>query len=419
MNTEGQVGKRSMGSNLRLSDSIARVQPSPTLAASARAQELKAQGKDIISFTVGEPDFDVPDHIKRAADKAMAQGFSKYTAVGGIAPLKETILQKMKRDQGLEYKASEVVVTNGGKQAIAAACAVLLNPGDEVVIPSPYWTSYPDIVELCGGKSVFARTTPDEGYVLRPEVLLQACTPKTKMIILNSPSNPTGAGYSREELRALADAVLSLPNWRDIVILSDEVYEYFVYRGFEHSSIAAIAPNLRDNILIVNAFSKAYAMTGWRVGYAVGPKAIIDAMTTHQSQFTSNVCSVAQYAAAAAYDDASEFPRKMAAEFVRRYEIVCEAVKEMPGISLPTSPCGAFYAFLRVEGLFGKRAGNKVITCAQDFTDYLLEKFDTVVVQGEAFGDPGAVRMSYAMATPQLKKGLERIAEAARSIAAN
>jgi len=389
------------------------VPPSPTMAAGAKAAALKAQGKDVVSMTVGEPDFDTPQHVKDAAVEALAKGFTKYVASEGILPLREAIAAKFKRDQNVEYSPKEIIVTNGGKQACAAACAVLLNPGDEVVIPAPYWTSYPDMVRLVGGKPVIVETLAKDGFLMSPKQLLAACTPKTKMIILNSPSNPTGACYSRADLRALADAFLTLKNKEDITIMSDEVYEYITFDGFKQESLVTVAPELKNNILIVNAFSKAYAMTGWRVGFAAGPKVIIDAMAVHQSQFTSNVCSIAQYAAARAFDDKGEFPSKMRAEFEKRLEIVWNAVKAMPGIELSVKPRGAFYAFLELDGLMGKKAGKFVINSGQDFADYLLDQFDVVVVQGEAFGNKNCVRISFALSQLALEKGLSRIHEAA------
>ncbi|MFN8391436.1 MAG: pyridoxal phosphate-dependent aminotransferase [Bdellovibrionota bacterium] len=399
-----------------LSQTMARIPPSPTIAAAAKANALKAQGKDIISFTVGEPDFDTPKHVRDAAVEALDKGLTRYTAAEGTVALRQVICDKLKRDQGVEYTPKDIVVTNGGKQALAAACAVVLNPGDEVIIPAPYWTSYPDMVRLAGGEPVIVETYAKEGYALTPEALRKACSDRTKMIIINSPSNPTGACYSGAELKALANVISSLKNKSNIVVVTDEVYEYITYDGFKHESIVTVAPELREQILIVNAFSKAYAMTGWRVGYAAGPRNIIDAMAIHQSQFTSNVCSIAQYAAGKAYDDNYAFPTMMRDEFAKRVEIVCGAVEQMPGIKLSVKPRGAFYAFLEIDGLVGKKDGNIVINSGQDFANYLLEKYDVVVVQGEAFGAPKAVRISFALRTEDLKKGLERIKQAASSL---
>lgn len=399
-----------------LSQSIAGIPPSPTQAAADRANALKAQGKDVVSLTVGEPDFDTPKHVKDAALDAMNKGFTRYVAAQGIMPLREVICAKIRRDQGVEYSPKDVIVTNGGKQALAAACAVLLNPGEEAIIPAPYWTSYPDMVRLAGGEPVIVETTPESGYLMSPEQLVAAITPKTKLIFINTPSNPTGACYSGAELRALADAILSLNSRKDFVIITDEVYEYITFGGFKHESILTVAPELRDQTLLVNAFSKAYAMTGWRVGYAAGPRDIIEAMAVHQSQFTSNVCTIAQYAASKAYDDNYAFPKMMQAEFEKRVDLVWKAVSEMPGIKMSVKPKGAFYAFLEIDDLIGKRNGSRVIKSGQDFADYLLEQFDVVVVQGEAFGAKTAVRMSFALSTAALEKGLRRIHEAATSL---
>lgn len=399
-----------------LSRIIQNVPPSPTIAAADRAQQLKAQGRDIVSFTVGEPDFDTPAHIRRAAVEALEKGLTRYTAAQGILPLRQVIAEKVRRDQGVEVSPKQVVVTNGGKQALAAAFAVLLDPGDEVVIPAPYWTSYPDMVRLVDGVPVIVETTPGSGYLMTPEQLLSACTPRTKVIVLNTPSNPTGACYGEEELRQLAAAFRTVRGHERITIISDEVYEYITFDGFEHRSILTIAPELVDNVLLVNAFSKSYAMTGWRVGYAVGPQDIIDAMAVHQSQFTSNVCSIAQHAAVSAYEDAYAFPRMMRESFQERLDLVCDAVNQMEGVRLTPKPRGAFYAFLELGGLVGRSVGGVTIRTGSDFANLLLEKYDVVAVQGEAFGAPTAIRLSFAMAKPQLEKGLDRIAAACRSL---
>ena len=399
-----------------LSRVIESLEPSQTLKAAARARELSKQGRDVISFTVGEPDFDTPQHVKDAAVEALNIGFTKYCAVGGIDELKRSIADKMKRQTDLDISDSELIVTNGGKHAIAAACAVLLNPGDEVVIPSPYWTSNPAMVQLAGGVPVYVDTDPENGYAMTGEQLLRACSSKTKLIMLNSPCNPTGGCYTRAQLEEIATAFESLPNKSEIVIMSDEVYEYFTYDGFEHVTFLEAAPSLRENTLLINAFSKTYSMTGWRVGYACGPKEIIGAMTKHQGQFCSNVCSIAQYAAARAYNDHGDFPRTMLAEFTKRREIVCAAFAEIPGMSLEPKPLGAFYAFPDIRGLFGKSAKGCTVTCANDFAEYLLDNFDVVVVQGEAFGTPNGFRLSFALDEKSLRKGLSRIAEAAHSL---
>ncbi|MBP9837319.1 MAG: pyridoxal phosphate-dependent aminotransferase [Proteobacteria bacterium] len=402
---------------LSLSDIIVDIPPSPTLAATDKANKLKAEGKDVIALTVGEPDFNTPDHIKAAAVEALNKNMTRYVSAQGILPLREEIVKKIKNDQKLEYKPSEVIVTNGGKHALAAAFSVLLNPGDEVVIPAPYWTSYPDMVKIAGGVPVILETKAANGYEFTADDLLKVCTPKTKIIVLNTPSNPTGACLSESLLKEIAAAIKTLKNYQNIAIVSDEVYEYIAYDGFKHTSFLTVAPELREQSIIVNAFSKTYAMTGWRVGYAVGPKNVIDAMSNHQSQFTSNVCSIAQYAASKAYSDGGAFPLMMRDDFSRRLNIVCEAVKEMPGIALSVKPRGAFYTFLEVDGLIGKKTpSNNTITCGNDFTEYLLNDFNIVTVQGEAFGAKAAFRISFALETSQLLKALDRIKEAASKL---
>ena len=401
---------------LELSNLIQRVKPSPTLAASARAQELKAQGRDIISLTVGEPDMDTPQHVKDAAVEALNKGLTKYTPAGGTPALKKVICEKFKRDQNATFTPQQIVVTNGGKQALAATCAVLLNPGDEVIISAPYWTSYPDMVLMAGGAPKIVETSAENGYLMTADAFREAITNRTRMVIINSPSNPTGGCYDAQELQAIAEVIKSVPGGDRICIVSDEVYEYIAYDNVKPISIIQVAPELKEQIVICNAFSKAYSMTGWRVGYVAAPLPIAKAIDMHQSQFTSNVCSIAQYAASKAYEDNYAFPKKMLSEFEKRRQIVCDAVAEMPGVELPVSPKGAFYAFLRIEGLVGKRNEQIVINNGADFATYLLEKYDLAVVSGDAFGDPMAIRMSFALGTDNLKKALERIHQAAASL---
>lgn len=402
---------------VQLSNTISNIKPSETLSLAARVAELRAEGKEVLGFTVGEPDFDTPDRIKEAAVSALKSGRTRYTPVAGILPLREAICSKVKRDQGLEYKPSEVIVTNGGKHALAAAFAVLLNPGDEVVLAAPYWTSYPDMVRIAGGEPVIINTDKESGYLIQPEALRRACNARTKAIIINSPSNPTGAAYDENELRALADVVRSLGNSKNIAVVSDEVYEYITFDGFEHVSFGQCAPDLRSRTLIVNALSKSYAMTGWRVGYAVGPEAIIKAMQVHQSQFTSNVCSIAQYAAIDGLEMGLEFPREiMCKAFQRRLDILWRAMEKIPSLELPLRPRGAFYAFIRIEGVLGKKAGDEIINSSADFCKYLMDKYAVIVVPGEAFGDSGAFRLSFAVDDETLVKGLDRIAQAVSSL---
>lgn len=401
---------------IQLNETSNRLGPSLTHEASARAQVLRSQGRDIISFGLGEPDFDTPQHIKDAAIRAIQQGMTKYTAIGGILPLRQAIAAKINRDQGAEYSPDEVVVTNGGKQAIAGACAVLLGPGDEVIIPAPYWTSYPDLIKLCGATPVTVQLSAQDEYILTPSALERAWTPKTKMIIINSPSNPSGACYSEKSLRVLARTISSLKNAAEIIVLSDEVYEAITYDGFKHTSMFTVAPELRENIILVNAFSKAYAMTGWRVGYALGPKHVIQAITNYQGQITANVCSIAQHAALAAYEDNDAFPKMMRQEFEKRREIVWEEIQRISDFELAVKPQGAFYAFPKVRRLFGKKDKDLLINSAADFTLYLLEEHGLAVVQGEAFGDPESIRLSFALSADKLREGFRRLRNAVEKL---
>ena len=354
---------------------------------------------------MGNQTFDCPEHVKKGVEEALAKGYSKYTPIPGILPLRESIAEKLKRDQELEFRTDEIIVTNGGKQALTAAFYATLNPGDEVIIPAPYWTSYPDMVRLAGGEPVIVSTKAELGYRVQAEDILKASSKRTKAIVLNFPSNPTGACLSKEELLSLKEALISLENFPEILIITDDVYEYFVYDNKPFRSFASLAPELKDNVLIVNAFSKSYSMTGWRVGYAAGPKQIIKAMGIHQSQFTSNVCSIAQWGALRAYDDNAAFPLMMREKFQQRRAMVIDAISEAEGLELPVPPDGAFYVFPRIEQLLGKRTEAGEISSANDFVKYLMEEHDTVVVQGEAFGDPLGFRLSFALGEEQLKQG--------------
>ncbi len=401
---------------ISFSQSILKVKPSATLETQALAHRLRAEGRDIVGLVAGEPDFDTPEHVKEGAREALKKGFTKYTDVNGILPLREAIATKLKIDQQLQFSPEEIVVTNGGKQAIAAACAVLLNPGDEVIIPAPYWTSYPDMVQLAGGVPIIVQTLPEEGYLMQAEALEKACTSRTKGIILNSPVNPTGACYGEKELRALSKVISNLKVAEDLFILLDEVYEYITFDGFKHQSFATLCPEHRERTLIVNAFSKSYSMTGWRVGYIAGSLPIIKQIGKHQSQFTSNVCSIAQYAATKAYDDGRAFPQMLAKEFSIRLELVLSTLKRIPGMNVPVKPRGAFFVFPRVEELFGKRVGDIHIDSAHTLVKFLLEKHNLSVLQGEAFGDPGAIRLSFATSQETIVKALSRLQEGVESL---
>ncbi|MCB0346077.1 MAG: pyridoxal phosphate-dependent aminotransferase [Bdellovibrionales bacterium] len=397
---------------IQLNQAIARIQDSPTLALTAKAKQLKAQGEDVVAFTAGEPDLDTPDHIKNAAKDALDKGLTRYTAVIGIDELRKKLADKYNAAYGLDYTAKNVIITNGGKQSLSELFAVTLEPGDEVIIPAPYWASYPDMAMLIGAEPVIIETTASEGYILSPEALKNACSDRTKAIIINSPSNPTGSVYSAAALKAIAKTIKSLPNAESIMVVSDEVYEHTIFGGGVHRSILQEAPELLEQTVISSAFSKTYSMTGWRVGYAIGPVDVIAAMSKYQSQTTSNVCSIAQYAAASAFDDNLAFPKLLSSEFEKRLGILLSELETIPGLELPVKPQGAFYAFVRVEGLFGKSAGGKKISSASDFADYLLEEYKVVVVPGEAFGDSGAMRLSIAVSEDSLRKGLSRVREA-------
>jgi aspartate aminotransferase len=388
------------------SAALSRVKPSATLAADQKGRELKAQGRDIISLAAGEPDFDTPDNIKEAAIKAIRDGKTKYTNVDGIPELKDAIVGKFKRENGLTYKASQVNVSPGGKPVIWNAMLSTLNPGDEVVIPTPYWVSYWDIVLLAGGEPKAAPTTAESGFKLSPEGLEAAITPKTRWLFLNSPSNPSGAAYTRAELRALADVLLRHPH---VWILTDDMYEHLVFGDFEFSTIAQVEPALYDRTLTMNGVSKAYAMTGWRIGYAAGPEPLIKLMAKVMSQTTSNPSSVSQWAAVEALNGAQDFIKPNAKLFESRRDLVVSMLNQARGIHCPT-PEGAFYVYPSVAGLIGKTApSGKVIASDQDFAVELLETEGVSVVFGAAFGLSPFFRISYATSNALLEDACSRI----------
>lgn len=389
-----------------LSDTLSRVKPSPTIAVSNLAAELKAQGKDVIGLGAGEPDFDTPQNIKDAAKAAIDAGRTKYTAVDGIAELKQAICKKFERENGLSYKPSQVSVGTGGKQILYNALMATLNPGDEVIIPAPYWVSYPDMVLLAGGTPVIATATIETNFKLTPEALEAAITPKTKWFIFNSPSNPTGAGYTRAELKALTDVLLRHPH---VWIMSDDMYEHLVFDGFEFCSPAEVEPALYERTLTCNGVSKAYAMTGWRIGYAAGPENLIGAMRKIQSQSTSNPSSVSQWAAVEALNGPQDFLADNVALFLRRRNLVVEMLNAAEGITCPT-PDGAFYVYPSIAGCIGKTspAGKKIET-DEDFATALLEEEGVAVVFGGAFGLSPNFRVSYATSDDNLREACSRI----------
>jgi aspartate aminotransferase len=388
------------------SAALARVKPSATLAADAKARDLRAQGRDVISMAAGEPDFDTPENVKEAAIKAIRDGKTKYTNVDGIPELKEAIVAKFQRENGLTYKTSQVNVSPGGKPVIWNAMLATLNPGDEVVVPTPYWVSYWDIVLLAGGEPVAVATTAENGFKLQPADLEAAITPKTRWVFLNSPSNPSGAAYTRAELRAVADVLLRHPH---VWILTDDMYEHLVFGDFEFSTIAQVEPALYDRTLTMNGVSKAYAMTGWRIGYAAGPEPLIKSMGKVMSQTTSNPCSISQWAAVEALNGTQEFIKPNAKLFEGRRDLVVSMLNQANGIKCPT-PEGAFYVYPSCEALIGKTApSGKVIGSDGDFAVELLETEGVAVVFGAAFGLSPFFRISYATSNAAIEDACTRI----------
>ena len=388
------------------SAALSRVKPSATLAADAKARELKAQGRDVISLAAGEPDFDTPDNIKEAAIQAIRDGKTKYTNVDGIPELKEAIVAKFQRENGLTYKTSQVNVSPGGKPVIWNAMISTLNPGDEVIIPTPYWVSYWDIVLLAGGTPKAVPTSAGTGFKLQPADLEAAITPKTKWVFLNSPSNPSGAAYTKAELRGIADVLLRHPQ---VWILTDDMYEHLVYGDFEYWTIAQVEPALYDRTLTMNGVSKAYAMTGWRIGYAAGPEPLIKAMGKVMSQTTSNPCSISQWAALEALNGTQAFIKPNAKLFQGRRDLVVSMLNQANGIHCPT-PEGAFYVYPSAQGTIGKTApSGNVIKTDEDFAGELLDAEGVAVVHGAAFGLSPFFRISYATSNAELEEACTRI----------
>jgi aspartate aminotransferase len=389
-----------------IAHALERVKPSPTMAITSKAREMKAAGFDVIGLGAGEPDFDTPDNVKQAAIAAIHRGETKYTAVDGIPELKAAVMRKFKRENDLDYKPSQVMAAPGGKKVIFNAMVATLNPGDEVVIPAPYWVSYPDIVLLAGGTCVFAEAGIGTKFKLSPETLEAAITPKTKWVIFNHPSNPTGAAYTRDELKALTDVLLRHPQ---VWVLSDDMYEHLVYDGFKFTTPAEVEPKLYDRTLTVNGVSKAYAMTGWRIGYCGGPEALIKAMTTLQSQTTSNPTSISQWASVEALNGTQDFLPVRAENFKQRRDLIVSLLNDAEGITCPT-PEGAFYVFPSCAGLIGKKTpGGKVLENDEDVVTALLEDEGVAVVHGAAFGLSPYFRISYATSAKELEEAGRRI----------
>ncbi|RQD75931.1 MAG: pyridoxal phosphate-dependent aminotransferase, partial [Candidatus Syntrophonatronum acetioxidans] len=382
-----------------LSNKALNISPSPTLAISAKAKQMKSEGIDVIGFGAGEPDFDTPEHIKKAAIRAMEEGFTKYTPAAGIPELKEAICKKLKEDNGLDYSPNQIVISNGAKHSLDNIFASILNPGDEVIVPAPYWVSYPEMVKLNDGVPVFIETDSSTSFKVTKKQLEKARTPRTKAIILNSPSNPTGQVYTLPELQMLAEFAVQ----HNLFVISDEVYEKIIYDDTEHISIASLGPEIKELSVVVNAVSKTYSMTGWRIGYAAAPQDIATAMGDIQSHLTSNPNSIAQKASLEAINGPQDCVAEMREAFLERRDYMVKRIKEIPFLDCLT-PQGSFYLFVEVKDAFGKSYKGQKINDVDDFSSYLLEDFKVALVPGTGFGSPGCVRLSFATSMENIKK---------------
>ncbi|WP_027454975.1 pyridoxal phosphate-dependent aminotransferase [Xylanibacter brevis] len=390
----------------QLSNRLQRLAPSATLAMSQKSSEMKAQGIDVINLSVGEPDFNTPDHIKEAAKKAIDENFSRYSPVAGYADLRQAIVDKLKRENQLDYTVNEICVSNGAKQSVCNTVMALVNPGEEVIIPTPYWVSYPQMALLAGGVPVFVQAGFEQNFKMTAEQLEAAITPKTRLLILCSPSNPTGSVYSKEELKALAEVIL---RHEDLYVLADEIYEHINYTG-RHESIAQF-PGMKERAIVVNGVSKAYAMTGWRIGYIAAPEWIVKGCNKLQGQYTSGPCSVSQKAAEFAYTESQACVEEMRQAFERRRNLIVDLARQIPGLEVNV-PEGAFYLFPKCSSFYGKKVGDRVINNSTDLAMYLLEEGHVATVGGDAFGDPECFRMSYATSDDNIRESMKRIAEA-------
>lgn len=397
---------------MQLANRASSISPSPTLAINAQAKKMIQQGIKVISFGVGEPDFDTPEHIKEAAITALNQGFTRYTAVGGIDALKQAIVNKLKRDNGLEYSPSQIVVSSGAKHSLYNVFQVLCNEGDEVILPAPYWVSYLEQIKLAGGVPKVVQTTEKEGLKLTPEALKSNISSKTKIVILNSPGNPTGAVYTKAELEALGNVILE----NNLIVISDEIYEKLIYDQAEHVSIASLSPELKAATVVINGVSKAYAMTGWRIGYAAGPMEVIKAVTDLQSHSTSNPNSIAQVASVAALTGSQEPLEIMVKEFAERRDYMWNRLNSLPGVTC-AKPAGAFYLYPNVAEVFGKSYQGRVIATADDLAELFLTEAKVAVVPGIAFGTGENIRLSYATSMVNIAEGLNRMQSILQSIA--
>jgi len=389
----------------QLSERLQRLAPSATLAMSQKSSELKAQGIDVINMSVGEPDFNTPDHIKQTAIRAVEDNWSRYSPVPGYPSLKQAIVDKLRRENGLDYQPSQILVSNGAKQSVCNTLMTIVNAGDEVIIPAPYWVSYPQMVLLAEGTPVYVEATIEQDFKITPEQLEAAITPRTRALILCSPSNPTGSVYSREELCALKEVLLRHPR---VIVVADEIYEHINYVG-QHASIAEYA-DLRDRVVIINGVSKAYAMTGWRIGFIAAPEWIVKGCNKLQGQYTSGPCSVSQKAAEAAWNGPQECVEQMRQAFERRRDLIVSLAHEIPGLEV-NEPQGAFYLFPKCSSFFGKSDGQRTINSSTDLAMYLLEVGHVATVGGDAFGSPECFRMSYATSDDNIREAMRRIKE--------
>ncbi|MFH0789077.1 MAG: pyridoxal phosphate-dependent aminotransferase [Pseudomonadota bacterium] len=396
---------------MKLAERIGQIKPSLTLAVDTKAKAMKKAGLDMVSFGVGEPDFDTPDHIKESAVQALRDGFTKYTPVGGIDELKEAIAFRFKEDLGLAYGLDEIVVTCGGKHALYNIAQALWGPGDKVIVPAPYWVSYPPMILLAGADPVIVPTRSENGFKLTPEELQAALTPDTRAIILNSPSNPTGSVYSRGELAALGEVVLE----NDLTVISDDIYDKILFDHLSFSNLAMLGPRFKERTLVVNGVSKTYSMTGWRIGYLAGPKAVIGAINKIQSHSTSNPTSIAQKASVTALQGSQDFVKTMVIEFESRRNLIAERLRGLPGVKVDL-PQGAFYIFPDFSSYYGRKIGDRSLGNSLELADYLLEKALIAVVPGAAFGEDKCLRFSYATSREKIEIGMDRLEKALREL---
>ncbi|MCA9808964.1 MAG: pyridoxal phosphate-dependent aminotransferase [Candidatus Dadabacteria bacterium] len=397
---------------MKLSARANRIQPSATLAITAKEKALKAQGIDVVGFGAGEPDFDSPDYVKEAAVEAIKKGYTKYTPVGGIDQLKDAIIERMKQDYGFGYEKAELVVSCGAKHTLFNLTQAIIETGDEVIIPAPYWVSYPEQVTFAEGTPVILETREEDGFRIDPDELKKLITPKTKALVLNYPSNPTGVTYSEAELRAIVDVAMAA----GITIISDEIYDKIIYDGAKHTPVASLGEDVKKATILVNGASKTYSMTGWRIGFAAGDKDVIKAMANIQGQSTSNPTSIAQWAAVSAYASPQDLITQRTAEFEKRKDYIVDRLNSIPGIKC-VSPKGAFYAFPNVSACYGKSFNGKAVNSSLDFTGFLLDEAKVAVVPGDSFGADSNVRISFATSMENIVKGMDRIEEAVAKLA--